>query len=178
MLKVAVLGHDLYREGQYAKSRVIFEGLAALDPEEAYYKTALGALHLAENRADDALKVLNESIALDGNDISALVHRGEAYLRKDDPLNAARDFRKAIELDPQGKDPLTRRARALAVAALRSVGTTAEEMGIAPATSQAKPGAPQSKSVAGARPVAAPTKSGAKPAAPAAKPGMKGPPGR
>lgn len=155
LLPVATLGHTLYTEGQYAKSRVIFEGLAALDPQEAYYKTALGALHLAENRADEALEVLDEALALDGDDLAALVHRGEAYLRKDDPIRAARDFRRAIELDPQGTDPLSRRARALAAATLKSVGTTADEMGVKAPAPLAKPGAAAKPAQAAAK---APTK--------------------
>jgi hypothetical protein len=42
-------------------------------------------------------------------------------LRDGKILEAAEDFAKAVELDPQYKDPLTQRARVLAAAALEMI---------------------------------------------------------
>jgi tetratricopeptide (TPR) repeat protein len=123
MLEMAVTGYTMYEQGQYKQAKVIFDGLASLDPKEAYYRTALGAVHLAEGNLDEALRVLDEAVKLDGKDLAAFVNRGEAYLRKGDIIKAAQDFKKAITLDPTGKDPLTRRAKALSAAVLKSLET-------------------------------------------------------
>lgn len=121
MLEMAVTGYTMYEQGQYKQAKVIFEGLSALDPKEAYYRTALGAVFLAEGKLDEALRVLDEAVSLDGKELAAFVNRGEAHLRKGDIIKAAHDFKKAITLDPEGKDPLTRRARALSAAVLKSL---------------------------------------------------------
>ncbi|MBS2030515.1 MAG: tetratricopeptide repeat protein [Deltaproteobacteria bacterium] len=121
MLEMAVTGYTMYEQGQYKQAKVIFDGLSALDPKEAYYRTALGAVHLAEGNLEEALRVLDEAIQLDGKDLAAFVNRGEAHLRKGDIIKAAHDFKKAITLDPTGKDPLTRRAKALSAAVLKSL---------------------------------------------------------
>jgi tetratricopeptide (TPR) repeat protein len=121
MMEMAVTGFTMYEQGQYKQAKVIFEGLSSLDPSEGYYRTALGAVHLAEGNLDAAVKVLDEAVALDGKDLAAFVNRGEAFLRKGEIIKAAQDFKRAITLDPQGKDPLTRRARALSAAVLKSL---------------------------------------------------------
>ena len=96
--------------------------------------------------------------------------RGEVYLRKGKLLEAAYDFKKACELDPENKDPLSTRARLLSAAALQTIQqaqAAAEGKGVAKggdAKAQAK----------GA--VAKPAPAKAAPAKPAAK-GKGGKPG-
>jgi tetratricopeptide (TPR) repeat protein len=138
MMEMAVTGFTMYEQGQYKQAKVIFEGLSSLDPSEGYYRTALGAVHLAEGNLDAAVKVLDEAVGLDSKDLAAYVNRGEAFLRKGEIIKAAQDFKQAITLDPQGKDPLTRRARALSAAVLKSL-----EESTADSTPPAKP--PSSK---------------------------------
>ncbi len=121
MLEIAVTGFSMYEQGRYNQANVIFEGLCALDGKEAYYRTALGAVFLAEGKLDEAVGALDKAIALDAKDLAAYVNRGEAHLRKGDLIKAALDFKQTVKLDPQGKDPLTRRARALSAAVLKSI---------------------------------------------------------
>lgn len=142
MLEMAVTGYTMYEQGQYKQAKVIFQGLAALDPKEAYYRTALGAVFLAEGALDEAVRALDEAVSLDNKDLAAFVNRGEAYLRQGDIIKAATDFKKAIALDPQGKDPLTRRAKALAAAVLKSIEEA--EASATPATGK-KPAVGKSK---------------------------------
>lgn len=155
MLEMAVIGFSLYEQGKYNEARVIFQGLSTLDPKEGYYRTALGAVYLAQENLDDAERCFNLAIELNPKEIASYVNRGEVYLRKGKLLPAAYDFKKAVELDPENKDPLSTRARILAAAALETIEQ-------AEAKAQNKDG--------GARVKAAPAKA-AKPAAkaPAAK---------
>jgi tetratricopeptide (TPR) repeat protein len=121
MLEMAVMGFAMYEQGRYREAKVIFEGLAALDPLESYYRTALGAVFLAQDKLDQAASEFNEAIKLNQKDLAALVNRGEVRLRKGMLLEAAEDFKSAVDLDPENKDPLSLRARALAAAALETL---------------------------------------------------------
>jgi tetratricopeptide (TPR) repeat protein len=118
MLEMAVTGFAMYEQGRYREARVIFEGLAALDPKESYYRTALGAVYLAQDKLDDARAQFDAAIELNDKDIAAFVNRGEVHLRQSRIIEAANDFKRAVDLDPENKDPLSLRARALAAAAL------------------------------------------------------------
>ena len=118
---MAVIGFSLYEQGRYEDAKVIFQGLAMLDPKEGYYRTALGAVYLAQEDIVMAEQCFNAAIALNDKEIASFVNRGEVYLRQGKILEAAYDFKKAVELDPEGKDPLTNRARILAAAALETL---------------------------------------------------------
>ncbi|MFN7130924.1 MAG: tetratricopeptide repeat protein, partial [Myxococcales bacterium] len=104
MLEMAVTGFSMYEQGRYREAKIVFEGLAALDPKESYYRTALGAVYLAQDKLDDALAEFDAAIKLSDTDIAAFVNRGEVRLRKGDILDAAQDFKRAVDLDPENKD--------------------------------------------------------------------------
>ncbi|HYI00114.1 tetratricopeptide repeat protein [Hyalangium sp.] len=121
LLERAMEGFELYEQGDYASARDIFEELSEKDPAEAYYRTALGAIFLAEDELDAALESFNQALTLNAKDSAALVNRGEVHLRLGNIVEAAQDFARAVDLDPENKDPLTMRARLLAAAALETV---------------------------------------------------------
>lgn len=121
MLEMAMQGFRLFEVGKYKDAKVIFEGLCELDPSEAYYRTALGAVLLAQDELEPALNNFNIALALNSQDSAALVNRGEVQLRLGNIMEAAQDFARAVELDPENKDPLTMRARLLAAAALETI---------------------------------------------------------
>lgn len=157
MLEMAVIGFSMYEQGRYDDARVIFDALCALDPREGYYRTALGAVYLAQENLDQAEQLFNEAIKLNDREIASYVNRGEVYLRKGKILEAAQDFKRAVDLDPENKDPLTRRARLLAAAALQTLeaaqkGQGAEkkpaEKAAAPASSSKPAAAAPSKPAA------------------------------
>ncbi len=155
MLEMAVIGFSMYEQGRYDDARVIFDALCALDPREGYYRTALGAVYLAQENLEQAEQLFNEAIRLNDREIASYVNRGEVYLRQGKILEAAQDFKKAVDLDPNGTDPLTRRARLLAAAALQTLEAAQKAQG------------QQGPQPAAAKPAPAPA---AKPApAPAAK---------
>jgi len=121
LLEKAMEAFQLYEQGQYEDARAIFEELSQLDPAEAYYRTALGAISLAEDELDLALENFNQALELNPKDTAALVNRGEVYLRLGSIMEAAQDFARAVDLDPENKDPLTMRARLLAAAAIETI---------------------------------------------------------
>jgi tetratricopeptide (TPR) repeat protein len=120
MLERAVKGFQAYEQGRYDDARAVFSDLAARDPSEGYYRTALGAICLAMDELDEALAHFDEALRLNPQDCPALVNRGEVHLRLGNILQGAQDFSRVVALDPENKDPLTERARLLAVAALQS----------------------------------------------------------
>ncbi len=167
MLKLAVMGFTQYEQGRYPEAQAIFESLVFLDPKEAYYQIALGAVFLAQEDLELAEKALSVAIALNTTEVAAFVNRGEVYLRTGRIVLAAKDFKRAVELDPQGKEPLTQRARMLAGAALQMLKKAkAKKMAAAAASPGAEAKPAQAKP--GAKPAA-------KPAAPAAKGGAAKP---
>jgi Flp pilus assembly protein TadD len=121
MLQMAVIGFRMYEQGRYSDAKTIFQGLVTLDPNESYYLTALGAVHLAEDELEDAERLFSRSIKLNPKELASLVNRGEVYLRLGKVNEAAQDFSDAVKLDPQNKDPLTHRARLLAAAVLETI---------------------------------------------------------
>lgn len=128
MLEMAVVGFQMYEQGKYEEAKVIFHGLASLEPRESYFATALGAVYLAQEQLDEAEKYFNVAITLNSKELSSYVNRGEVYLRKGRIIEAAEDFKKVLELDPQQKDPLTARARVLALAAYETMKAAKEEL--------------------------------------------------
>ncbi len=124
MLAIAMQGYQLYEQGRYDKAKVVFEGLCILEPSESYYRTALGAVYLAEDNLEMAEKLLSAAIRLNKDELASYVNRGEVYLRQGKVLEAAQDFKRAVELDPQQKDPISQRARLLATATLETIRST------------------------------------------------------
>ncbi|HEX8704825.1 MAG TPA: tetratricopeptide repeat protein [Myxococcaceae bacterium] len=121
LLERAMDAFQLYEQGNYEDARHIFEELAEQDPSEAYYRTALGAICLAEDELDAALEHFDHALRLNPKDSAALVNRGEVHLRLGNIMEAAQDFARAVDLDPENKDPLTMRARLLAAAAIETI---------------------------------------------------------
>jgi tetratricopeptide (TPR) repeat protein len=124
MLEMAALGFSMYEQGRYENAKVIFSGLCALDPREAYYRTALGAVFMVQDDLETAIKLFDAAIALNNRELASYVNRGEVHLRKGRIAEAAADFKSAVALDPENKDPLSRRARLLAAVALQTLEAT------------------------------------------------------
>ena len=125
LLTFANQGYLFYNQGKYPEAETIFKGLAALNPKDPYYHTALGSIRVAQEKYDEALECFEKAIEYDGDFICALVNRGEIRLRKGLVLEAAADFGKAVKLDEQNvkrqmdnkekptPDPAAQRARIL-----------------------------------------------------------------
>ncbi len=118
MLQMALIGFRMYENGKYSEAETVFNGLIALEPREAYYYTALGAVYLAQEQFERAKHNFDMAVTFNPKELAAFVNRGEVHLRLGNIMEAAQDFKAAVDLDPSGKDPLTIRARVLAAAAL------------------------------------------------------------
>lgn len=127
MLQMALIGFRMYEQGKYTEAKTIFSGLIQLEPTEAYYYTALGAVHLAEEDLDLARRAFDMAIVLNPKEVAPFVNRGEVNLRDGKILEAAEDFAKAVQLDPKFEDPLTQRARVLAAAALEMIESATKD---------------------------------------------------
>ena len=151
MLQMALIGFRMYENGKYSEAETIFNGLIALDPREAYYYTALGAVYLAQDEFERAKHNFDTALVFNPKELAAYVNRGEVHLRMGNVMEAATDFKSAVDLDPSGKDPLVIRARVLAAAALELIENAQGEGG-------EKKEAPAKKAEPAKKPAAAPAK--------------------
>ncbi len=103
---IMLIGYRFYEHGRLYQAARIFEGLAILDPDNAYANGILGAIHQKRGQYDTALKYYNRALVLFPADTNALTNRGEILLKLGRFQEAAEDFKQTIELDPQKKDPL------------------------------------------------------------------------
>ena len=112
---IAAQGFNLYQQGKLDEAKVIFEGLTAIDSTNYMGYAGLGAVALAKEppQLDAALANLQKAAEINPSDPSVHANLGEALLRQAKFQEAATEFDKALELDPQGKDPGANRARAI-----------------------------------------------------------------
>lgn len=111
---MAQTGFRFFTEGKLEQARKVFTGLLALDPFDAYFLTALGAIAQQEGDLDEAERRFSRALEINPFSPSALTGRGEVRLADGRLVEAAADLAKAISEDPEGKDPATQRARGLA----------------------------------------------------------------
>jgi len=110
-----MVGYELFNQGNYDDSIVIFQGLEALGYDDPFVFTALGTLAARNDELDRAEKYFNRAIEADPEDMVALTNRAEIYLKMNSFDQAASDLRHAIQLDPDENSPLSSRARVLAM---------------------------------------------------------------
>jgi tetratricopeptide (TPR) repeat protein len=113
---IAGMAAALYKDGKVENSLRLLEGLRCLRPDKAEYWSASGAALTRLERYDDALPILSVALKMNSKDTASLVNRGECYLAIAENEKAAKDFEKAIDLDPQEQDPAANRARQLVFA--------------------------------------------------------------
>ena len=113
MEALALLGFQLYEQGKAADAESIFNGLIALDSQLYYGYAGLGALSLAQEKLDEALRWLARAAELNPKDPTVHANLGEAFLRRAKFEEAAGEFQKALALDPAAGDPGANRARAM-----------------------------------------------------------------
>jgi len=126
LASIAALGYNLYEQGKYADAQIMFEGLTAVDPNNYSGYAGLGAIALANEppALDDAIAYLRHAATLNPNDPTVRANLGEALLRQGNLEEAAEEFEKALELDPEEEDAGANRARAI----LEGMETVIEEI--------------------------------------------------
>lgn len=123
-------GHNLYQQGKLDEAKAIFEGLSVLDGRNPYVHAILGAIYQKQQKHDVAIARYTLALGIFHNDPNSLTNRGEIYLGLGRLKEAAADFKKAIELDPQGKIAASNRARIL-VSLTANALKLANEQGVA-----------------------------------------------
>lgn len=123
---IARLGCELAGAGRLEEARVVFEGLAALNPRDGAVRAALGTVLQKLGRLDEARAEYDAALQHSPDNPVALGNRGELRLRAGD-RDGLLDLARATEADPHGETAAARRARAL----LRAMALIAAEQAAA-----------------------------------------------
>lgn len=112
---IAAVGYNLYQQGKLDDAETVFRGLAATDNKSAYGYAGLGAVAMAKRPSDlpTAYENISKAAELAPHDPTILANLGEVLLRQGKFAEAGQQFKKALELDPDSKDPGANRARAI-----------------------------------------------------------------
>jgi tetratricopeptide (TPR) repeat protein len=110
---LAEYGYLLYEQGKYDSAKVIFEALATINSSDPNLQKFLGSIYQIQGKWDAAYYHYTHSLRAAANDIFVFVNRGETLIQMQRPREAAEDLKRAIQMDPQGRHPIGRRARIL-----------------------------------------------------------------
>jgi predicted O-linked N-acetylglucosamine transferase (SPINDLY family) len=110
--------------GRAVEAAAHAQALSQREPEGALALASLGAARFAQDRLDEALALYERAAASRGATAGTLVGHGNVLWASGDSVAAARQFARAVELDP--RDPTARFA--LAMAQLRTVYDDAAQM--------------------------------------------------
>jgi len=113
MKSLAEYAYMLYEQGKYDISRLIFSALAVSDSADPNFQKMLGSIYQIQGKWDAAYYHYTQSLRLSPNDIFVIANRGETLIQMQRPREAADDLKRAIQLDPEGSNPVGRRARIL-----------------------------------------------------------------
>jgi tetratricopeptide (TPR) repeat protein len=111
--EIARVGAELYMQGRMGEARVIFQGLAAVDPASYFGHAGLAVIAMAQDNLDEARECLERAVKLDPKDPAPYANLGEVLLRQANAKDALPMFQKAMALDPQRTNPAANRARAM-----------------------------------------------------------------
>src|SRR4029077_3792569 len=85
-----------YYQGRLEEARILFQGLYAVDPMNAYFAKALGVIELAAGNPQGALAAYDVALKLAPEDAAAYVGRAEVRLASGERSHASEDLRKAL----------------------------------------------------------------------------------
>ncbi len=118
---LAAQGHSLYEAGEIDSARRVFESLTALDPNDSFFHTTLGAVFQHQGDLERAIAEYNQALALNERDIAARCNRAEVLLEQGQTEAAIQDLERISELDPNAQCSHTLRARNIALTLLTMV---------------------------------------------------------
>lgn len=113
---MAAIGLSFLKDGLKDKAVEIFNGLEALDPNDAYVQVLLGSVALEEEDFESADQRFTRALKYNPYSVPALAYRGEARLRLGRAKEGRADLEAALRKDPAGKQAPTARARAMLAA--------------------------------------------------------------
>ena len=110
---VATQGYFFFLQGKSEPARLIFEGLVAIDPRNAYYYRALGAIYWRERQAQKAIRQFTYAIRVSPHDVASYIGRAEVYVASKNFDEARDDLQDAIARAGNQDGPLVTKARAI-----------------------------------------------------------------
>lgn len=113
LFSVANQGYLLFLQGKTESARVIFEGLVAIDPKNAYYYRALGAIYWRLKEAQKAVKQFTYAIRVAPREVSSYVNRAEVYVSQREFKLAREDLAAALRHATAHDGALVSKARAM-----------------------------------------------------------------
>jgi len=111
---IAEIGYTMMEQGRLKDAQTVFQGLVISNPYDGYFHAVLGSIYQKLGMVEGAIEEYTLSLGLDPANVEAYVNRGELMISKGNFVQAAGDFKRAIDLDPDGENPVANRARALA----------------------------------------------------------------
>lgn len=88
--------------GRLKEAREVFEGVAVMAPRNEIPWVAMGTVHFAQMRYDQAVRSYRQAIRLKPESPFARAYLGEALFFKGREGEAVRELEKAVTLDPSG----------------------------------------------------------------------------
>jgi len=115
MYSIASQGYLMFLQGKTEQARVIFEGLVAIDPKNAYYYRALGSIYWRLKKPKRAIKQFTYAIRVSPAEISSYINRAEVHVANKDFDAAKKDLRIALSKGTNDVEnaPLVNKARAM-----------------------------------------------------------------
>ncbi len=110
---IASRGYYLFLQGKTEPARVVFEGLVSLDPRNAYYYRALGAIYWRLKQNSKAIRQFTYAIRVAPGDISSYINRAEVFVATRQFDLAREDLRHALDHAAVYEAPLVHKATAI-----------------------------------------------------------------
>jgi predicted Zn-dependent protease len=106
-------GYYLFLQGKAEPARVLFEGLVAIDPRNAYYYRALGAIYWRLKEPQKAIRQFTYAIRVSPREISSYINRAEVYVATSQFKLAQNDLHFALSNAAPQEAALASKARAM-----------------------------------------------------------------
>lgn len=110
---IANQGYHLFVQGKNEPARVLFEGLVAMDPRNAYYYRALGAIYWRIKEPQLAIRQFTYAIRVSPREISSYVNRAEVYVAQKQFKLARSDLQFALSTATLKDRALSSKAKAM-----------------------------------------------------------------
>jgi tetratricopeptide (TPR) repeat protein len=110
---IASQGYYLFLEGKAEPAKLIFEGLVAIDPRNAYYYRALGAIYWRLKDAQRAVRQFGYAIRVAPDDVASYINRAEVYVASQQFDQAGVDLRAALDIAQDSQRALRNKALAM-----------------------------------------------------------------
>lgn len=110
---IANQGYHLFVQGKNEPARVLFEGLVAMDPRNAYYYRALGAIYWRIKEPQLAIRQFTYAIRVSPREISSYVNRAEVYVAQKQFKLARSDLQFALSTATSADRALSNKAKAM-----------------------------------------------------------------